>query len=133
MNPVDADNGSVVVRTPVTLETVTAIRDQLRQATIDAGLSADRADLFVLALNEGMMNAILHGGGAGDVTLMVIPADGLVAVIEDVRGQHFELPATSPPPGQLGGRGLWLVKQICDRVTIRRGRRGTQLILSVAV
>jgi anti-sigma regulatory factor (Ser/Thr protein kinase) len=130
VDSVDTGNASVVLRAPITLEGLNAIRNQVRQATVDAGMTPERADLLVLAVNEGMMNAILHGGGGGEVTLMRTARDGLIAVVEDVRGHHFDLPAHTPPQDQLGGRGLWLVKQICDRVAIRRGRRGTQLVLA---
>jgi anti-sigma regulatory factor (Ser/Thr protein kinase) len=92
VDSVYAGDSSAVLRTPVTLETLNVVRDQVRQVAVDAGMPSARADLFVLAVNEGMMNAILHGGGGGDVTVTVTPHDGLVAVVEDVRGYHFELP-----------------------------------------
>src|SRR5688572_347922 len=121
----------MLMRTALTLETLAAIRIQIRHTTINAGVAPDRADLFVVAVHEGMMNALVHGGGAGDVSLMTTMDGELVTVVEDVRGQHFDLPTTSPSQRQLGGRGLWIVTQICDRVAVRRGPRGTQLLMAV--
>ena len=85
----------------------------------EIGLSDDRADACVLAVNELAANSVRHGGGRGE--LHVWHEDGaLVCEVRDagcisdpLAGRHI------PTIEQLGGRGLWMVNQLCDLVQIR--------------
>ena len=106
-------------------------RRLIRQRLAESGLQPDRAEAFTFAINEGLINAIMHGGGGGDVT--VERAGGrLVATVEDRRPTPpFALPTRLPPPDALGGRGLWLATGSCDAIRLESGRQGLRLILEV--
>jgi anti-sigma regulatory factor (Ser/Thr protein kinase) len=85
----------------------------------DAGLHAVRAGDLVLAIDEVATNSVRHGGGAGRLRVWRDDA----AIICEVRDQgHFESPLVGreiPTTDLSGGRGLWLVNQLCDLVQIR--------------
>ncbi len=88
-----------------------------------AGLAEDRAEEFVLAINEIATNSLLHGGGLGSLFLWSTP-DALVAEIRD-RGHITDpLAGRKRPTTEQGGRGLWLANQLCDLVQIRSTATG---------
>jgi anti-sigma regulatory factor (Ser/Thr protein kinase) len=96
-----------------------------------AGLPTDRAENFTFAINEGLINAIMHGGGRGDLTLER-NRGRLVATVEDRRPtQPFELPTRLPEPEAVGGRGLWLATGSCDAIRLESGRQGLRLVLEM--
>jgi anti-sigma regulatory factor (Ser/Thr protein kinase) len=81
-------------------------------------------------VSEVAANSIRYGGGAG--SLRYWTQDGALAcelrdtgVITDPLAGRVR-----PPQGQLGGRGLWFVHQLCDLVQIRSAPgRGTRIRL----
>ena len=86
----------------------------------ELGIPDGRAAACVIAVNELAANSVRHGGGRGE--LHVWHED------DDARLRGRATPAASPTrsPGaaiptssQLGGRGLWMVNQLCDLVQIR--------------
>jgi serine/threonine-protein kinase RsbW len=111
---------------------VTEIRRIVMAAAGDAGLDADQAARFTLAVNEIVINAILHGGGTAHVT--VTGHNGRVSVDVRDNGPGFAttLPSSPPPPGQLNGRGLWLARNLCDDVTMHNTGNGTVVRLTAA-
>jgi anti-sigma regulatory factor (Ser/Thr protein kinase) len=116
---------------PFDSSSLAGTRRLIRQWLAESGLQADRAEAFTFAINEGLINAIMHGGGGGDVT--VERAGGrLVATVEDRRPtEPFSLPTRLPPPEALGGRGLWLATGSCDAIRLESGPQGLRLILEV--
>ncbi|MGE5829072.1 MAG: ATP-binding protein [Micromonosporaceae bacterium] len=106
-------------------------RHDVRRQLISAGLNEDRADDFTFAINEGLINAIMHGGGSGDLAL-ARTGRRLIASVEDRRPTTpFALPTQLPPPPALGGRGLWLVSRSCDAVHLESGRHGLRLVMEI--
>ena len=112
------------------LDGITLVRRFVSEVSKRAGLGpAGSADL-ALAATELATNSIQHGGGRG-----VLHAWG------DSRYVHCQIADKGsildplvgrirPAPGQLGGRGLWLVNQLCDLVQIRAVPEGTIVRLS---
>lgn len=105
---------------------------QLRQARALAVELARRhrmledrlADLEIV-VGELTSNSVRHGGGRGE--LRVWAADGhLVCEVRD-RGQPTDPLAMqhSPRPGQIGGWGLALCRQLADRLRIHTSPAGT--------
>jgi anti-sigma regulatory factor (Ser/Thr protein kinase) len=94
-----------------------------------AGLSGRRLDDLLLAANEGAANTLVHDAGPG--VLRIWEDDGdVVCEIAD-RGQLTDplVGRRAPDPEQLGGRGLWLINQLCDLVQLRSGPGGLRLRL----
>lgn len=91
-----------------------------------AGLPRDRAGDLQIAVGELAANTLAHSGGPGALTVWTTAAE-IVCQVSDAG--HI----TDPLAGQLrpapaadrGGRGLWLVHQLCDLVQVRTGQDGT--------
>ncbi len=106
-------------------EARTLVADRARRA----GLSSDRTFDLVAAVGELTANTVLHGGGCGTLSLW-IEAGAMLVEVED--GGRIEAPLTGrlrPAPTQEGGRGVWMVNQLCDLVQIRSGRGRTTVRL----
>jgi anti-sigma regulatory factor (Ser/Thr protein kinase) len=98
---------------------LTAIRSKVSQCASDAGVPQDQLQKLAVAVTEIATNSIRHGGGHGilrtwtqDSTFLCEFRD--TGYIPDVMAGR-----TRPAPDQVGGRGLWLVHQLCDLVEIR--------------
>jgi anti-sigma regulatory factor (Ser/Thr protein kinase) len=90
-----------------------------------AGLEPYRTRDLVLAVNELATNSLLHGRGRGVLRWWRDP-DSLVFEVRDAG--FIEDPLVGrirPGPDQTGGRGLWVVNQLCDLVQIRTSPTGT--------
>lgn len=91
-----------------------------------AGLPAGRASDLVLAVGELTANTVAHASGSGSLSIWATPAEVICQVSDS---GHI----TDPLAGQLrpgpatdgGGRGLWMVHQLCDLVQVRTGAAGT--------
>ncbi|MFP8904747.1 anti-sigma factor RsbA family regulatory protein [Streptomyces atacamensis] len=85
-----------------------------------AGLGMPRRGDFVLAVAEAAANSIAHGGGHGTLRLW---SDGPCCVAEIRDGGHLtDLLAGRRRPtldSADGGRGLWMMHQLCDLVETR--------------
>jgi anti-sigma regulatory factor (Ser/Thr protein kinase) len=99
-----------------------------------AGLEPLRADDLVLAVNELASNSIRHGGGRGLLRSWREP-DRLVCEVSDAGLIDDPLAGRGLPGrnGNVGGRGLWLVNQLCDLVQLRSRRDGTTVRLHMAL
>ncbi|WP_235826164.1 ATP-binding protein [Candidatus Frankia alpina] len=96
----------------------------IRAARAD-GLGEDRAGDLELAVHEVATNSIRHGGGRGVARFWIV--DGcLICEVTDSGQLADRLAGRRRPDLNLsGGRGLWLVNQLCDLVQLRSGRAGT--------
>jgi anti-sigma regulatory factor (Ser/Thr protein kinase) len=90
-----------------------------------AGFDRRRVQDVVLAVSELATNTVIHGGGHG--VLRTWRDDG--AVVHEVRDpgviREPLVGRQRPAPGQIGGRGLWLVNEVCDLVQLRSSPAGT--------
>jgi anti-sigma regulatory factor (Ser/Thr protein kinase) len=91
-----------------------------------AGLPPRRVSDLVIAVSELAANTLAHTSGPGTLTLWVTD-DEVICQVQD-QGQITDplagtVRAAPDAPG--GGRGLWVVHQVCDRVEIRTGPAGT--------
>lgn len=105
------------------------LRDRVQRAALDAGLSPATAEDLVLAAHELATNSVVHAGGHGVLELWH-EAGALVVQVED--GGHIENPLVGlaePDCAALGGRGIWMVNQLCDLVQVRSDGWGTQVRL----
>ncbi|HEX6115631.1 MAG TPA: anti-sigma factor RsbA family regulatory protein [Solirubrobacterales bacterium] len=91
----------------------------------DAGLERVSIENLVLAVSELATNSVQHATGAGTVRLWT-EEDSLLCEIRD--GGVIEEPLVGrvvPPADALGGRGIWIVNQLCDLVQVRSLPQGT--------
>lgn len=99
----------------------------------EAGMPTDRAADLTIAAGELAANSVLHGGGGGTLRAWREPS-AVVVEVED-RGLIDE-PLTGrlrPTPEQPGGRGLWMVNQLCDLVQIRSDSERTAVRLRMSL
>lgn len=98
-----------------------ALRARLQPVAIAAGLSATRVADLLIAVNEAVDNVLQHADGRGAVTVWHDTRTLTVDVL-DRRG-HLNaghLPHRPPAPTQTHGYGLWIIRQVCDELTIHR-------------
>jgi anti-sigma regulatory factor (Ser/Thr protein kinase) len=95
-------------------------------------LTPGRLDALLLAVNEAATNALVHGH---DGVLSAWRQDGeLVCEVADSGRLADPLAGRrTPRPGALGGRGIWMINQLCDLVELHGGPSGTTLRMHVAI
>lgn len=96
-----------------------AVRAKVAACAAEQAVDGARLRELLIAATEVAGNSIRHGGGHG--TLRTWAADGLL-VCEFHDAGHITDPLAGrvrPTPTQIGGRGMWLVHQLCDLVQIR--------------
>jgi anti-sigma regulatory factor (Ser/Thr protein kinase) len=104
---------------------------RLRRHVLDTaalvGLSGEQAGQFILAINEAVINAIRHAGGVAAVTVVANRPGAVMTVTVSDTGPGFDgdVRPELPPADQDHGRGLWLVRKMCDDVEIDSSPRGT--------
>jgi anti-sigma regulatory factor (Ser/Thr protein kinase) len=101
-------------------------RELVRSAAAAAALPPERVAGAVLATHEVAMNALTHGRGHGAVRIWRAGSE-LVCEVED-HGPGLSDPNAGrrPPDAHRDrGRGLWITRQLCDRVEIESAPGGT--------
>jgi anti-sigma regulatory factor (Ser/Thr protein kinase) len=110
------------------------LRRFVRVRAAMAGLDGTRLDDLLLAANEAAANTLLHAGGRGGAMRIWHDDDEVVCEIAD--DGHLDDPLAgryAPDAGQPGGRGLWLMNQLCDLVEMRPAAHGLTLRLHMAL
>jgi anti-sigma regulatory factor (Ser/Thr protein kinase) len=99
------------------------------------GANADRVRHLVIIASELASNAVRHGGGTGRLRLWTVDGTLLCEVSDEGPGLADPDGAglVHPSPLVPGGRGLWVVRQLSDRMTIDSDARGTTVTACVAV
>lgn len=101
------------------------LRAVLRTWALDAGLSHRRAADLALAVHELATNSMTHGGGEGVLRGWREPESFVVEVSDTGRIGDPLVGRDVVPDSAEGGRGLWLVNQLCDLVQVRSLETGT--------
>lgn len=98
-----------------------------RQAQL-TGLSRSRAGDLQIAIGELAANTLAHSGGPGTLTMWTTAAE-IVCQVSDAGYIADPLAGRlrPAPTADRGGRGLWLVHQLCDFVQVRTGQDGTTI------
>jgi anti-sigma regulatory factor (Ser/Thr protein kinase) len=110
------------------------VRDLVQAWAATTGLDSVRISDFVLATGEAAANSILHGGGSG--TLRLWSENGAATAEIQDSGRLSDPLAGRARPGPAsanGGRGLWLIHQLCDLVETRATATGLTLRLHMTV
>jgi anti-sigma regulatory factor (Ser/Thr protein kinase) len=102
----------------------------LRQAR-RAGLGEMRAADAVTAVNEVASNSLRHAGGSGRLRIWLTDTTFICEVRDDGQIDEPLVGRTRPPLGTSGGRGLWMVNQLCELVQVRSAAAGTTVRMHV--
>jgi anti-sigma regulatory factor (Ser/Thr protein kinase) len=90
-----------------------------------AGLTDARVADFVIAVAEVAANTVRHARSPGSMEIW-FDADEIVCEIRDAGVIADPQAGQRPPsPDAAGGHGLWLVRQVCDRVELHSDENGT--------
>jgi anti-sigma regulatory factor (Ser/Thr protein kinase) len=105
--------------------TLSAVRSAVRAHSEVAGLGESRLRHLVLAVHEAAANSVRHGGGRGALRIW---RDG-EAVVCEVRDRGYIcdplIGRVRPSPEAGGGRGVWMINQLCDLAQVRSSTAGT--------
>lgn len=114
---------------------VTELRHSVTSCAHASGLSGQRLDDFVLAINELITNAVRHGGGRGWLRLWRAAGE-LVCEVAD-HGHGISVQRLSdrnrPAPDTAGGWGLWLARELSDTMAVESGEAGTIVRITAAL
>lgn len=104
---------------------IATLRRFVSKHASEVGLSDARRQDIVLAVDEVATNAVRHGGGRGRLQMWV--ADGCLwfRVSDDGPGFGGPVPVQAPAPTVLGGRGLFIARQVTDQIDFVTGPGGT--------
>lgn len=116
---------------PIMPAGLAAMRAVVARRAMRAGLTPERREDLVLAVNELAANSIRHGGGAGTLTIWETAAALVCQVTDAGRIADPLAGRILPEPGQIGRYGLWLVNQLCDLVEQRTLPRGNLVRVSM--
>jgi anti-sigma regulatory factor (Ser/Thr protein kinase) len=121
---------------PADLAQLDGLREAFGAFLAGGGVQAEDVARWQLVLTEAVVNAVMHGSG-GDARRTVTV--GWAAAAGEVRlevsdggtGPVLELDTAILPddPLQADGRGLFLIKESCDRVEHWRGPDGYRLVM----
>jgi anti-sigma regulatory factor (Ser/Thr protein kinase) len=106
------------------------VRDFAASRAQRAGLPPRRVGDLVIAVDELAANTLTHTSGPGTVTLWSAESE-ITCQVND-SGHITDLLAgrlKRDPVAAGGGRGLWVVQQVCDLVQIRTSPAGTAIRL----
>ena len=100
---------------------LSSVRARAREFGRAAGLAADRGVDLVLAVGEAAANALRHGGGGGSVSMWRRDDELIVEVRDSGRLADPLAGRRRPLTSARGGRGIWLIHQLCDLVELGPG------------
>ncbi len=105
-----------------------ALRRQVADAAAAAGLPDESLEDLTVAVSEALTNSLTHGGGSGELAWWA-DDDRFVCEIRD-HGSIADPLVGRVRPGadHSGGRGMWLIHQLCDLVQIRAFADGRQVV-----
>lgn len=114
---------------------VTELRHAVAAYVQESGLSGQRLEDFVLAVNELITNAVRHGGGHGRLRMWRDSAGVTCEVSDTGLGMASGQAAVQerPAPGTAGGWGLWLARKLSDEMVVQTGPDGTTVRVRAAV
>jgi anti-sigma regulatory factor (Ser/Thr protein kinase) len=133
LHPVAPAAGTGALLAQITLElpheglSVPVCRHLVRSLLTELEVEPERAGEIELAVSEAIGNVVQHArvppGQLYSVRIECFP-DRLCFQVED-RGQGFVRAAVPHPDAERpGGRGVWLMEQLADRLSIRMVKEG---------
>lgn len=136
--PVSGDE--TVFRMASELSGAAELYSWLDEALPRGAAPADVLARMHVALEEAVVNAVLHGfpaGAAGEITVRLSLADDAVRLTIEDNGKPFDPTAAAPPPHARslseavpGGWGLELIRRFCPTAAYERKNETNRLTLS---
>lgn len=109
-----------------------ALRAVVEAEALAAGVPVRRIPEFLVAVNEVAMNALVHGGGDAWARTWTEERTFVCEVRDRGTGLSETVAGYEPPDAARDrGRGLWLVRQICDLVEVHSRDGVTRVRLHV--
>ncbi|GAA2914573.1 hypothetical protein Acy02nite_17270 [Actinoplanes cyaneus] len=117
------------------------VRQKIGTLAIQHGLRGDHAHRFVLAMHEAVVNAVVHGGGHGQLLLWRRDGSLWCEISDHGPGMSTPEPFDAPPgidtgtdtgtaPDRSGWAGLQFIRRACTSLEITTDPGGTRLLLS---
>jgi anti-sigma regulatory factor (Ser/Thr protein kinase) len=106
-----------------------AIRAVVHRYAIKAGLSEARAIDLVLAVSEVAANTVQHAKSPGSLQIWYDEREIVCQIHDEGFITDPQAGRRKPSVDDRGGHGLWIVRQVCDRVDIRSDESGTTIRL----
>ncbi len=123
LNPPPADAQMLEYR-----DDLAGVRRFAARPALEAGLAPQRVADLASAVSELAANTLTHTTGPGTLTTWTTGSE-IICQVNDTGQITDPLAGTARPdpaaPG--GGRGLWVVHQVCDMAQIRSGPAGTTI------
>ena len=104
-----------------------SVRDFVGDRASRAGLPVQRTADLVLAISELATNSVRYGNGGGSARVWVERSTFLCEVRDAGVITEPLVGRVTPTPEQFGGRGLWIVNQLCDLAQIRSSGGGSHV------
>ncbi|MEV4510221.1 anti-sigma factor RsbA family regulatory protein [Dactylosporangium sp. NPDC049525] len=103
-------------------ESVADARHLVRHVAVEHGWDGtDRLDELLLVTSEIAANAVLHGGGRRELRVWTSAMALVCEVSDDGPGPTDPLAGYRPPDeSMLGGRGMWIARQLCEALAVSR-------------
>ncbi len=113
----------------------TGLRHTVRDLLEGVEGPPDVLEDFLMAVDEITSNAVRHGAPPAGLRLWTAPGRLVATVRDSGDGLADPFAGYGPAHGQdlsAGGMGLWLARQLCDQVAIRRDEHGVSVRLSTS-
>ncbi|MEV6154146.1 ATP-binding protein [Nonomuraea sp. NPDC052129] len=116
-----------------TLDEVTGLRQSVAERAAGCGLSGARLEDYILAVHESIINAVEHGGGRGHFTLWTGDRMLRSETIDEGSGipDEYVDEHRRPPDIAPTGRGIYLIRTLCDGASFHTGPKGTTVRLTM--
>jgi anti-sigma regulatory factor (Ser/Thr protein kinase) len=107
--------------------TLYALRSAVQAHAFAAGMPERRADDVVIAIHELAANVVQHGAGRGRLRMWQVPGALQFQVDDDGPASPDGAgPDAADRWPYLKGHGLWLVREVADRMSMVSGPGGTR-------
>ncbi len=126
---------SIQIQIPSLSENVRIIESFIDNAKEQFALDDDIYGNIMIAVTESVNNAIIHGNGADknkNVDIKLTLGENAIKFWIEDEGEGFEfenLPDPTAPENltRTGGRGIFLMKHLCDEVSFQENGRIVEL------
>jgi anti-sigma regulatory factor (Ser/Thr protein kinase) len=106
---------------------LSGLRSLVVREALQAGLGEAGAEDAAVAVNEVATNSLRHAAGRGVLRIWRTPETLILEVTDDGHIDEPLVGRTRPRVDTPGGRGLWMVNQLCELVQVRSLPTGTSV------